>query len=237
MVRHHSVAVLLAVTLLAGARLGAQQSPDLTKYLMSDRAAEIALARSAAPKHISDSATVLVLSRNGFVEAAHGTNGFTCLVLHSFDKPIRDKGFWNPAIRAPHCLNPAAARTVLRDIMKRSEWIMAGVAPAEVVARTKRAYAAHELLAPAPGAMAYMLSPYQHLGDSDPHWMPHVMFYIDRSTPPASFGVGGDPATIMDGSAGDPDAAYTTLLIPVRRWSDGKPSMPDGDHLARVGEQ
>jgi hypothetical protein len=223
------VAVLLVVTLFAGSRVGAQ-SPDLSRYLMSDRAAEIALARSAAPKHIADSATVLVLGRSGFIEASRGTNGFTCLVLHSFDKPIGDPGFWNPAIRAPHCLNPAAVRTVLHDIMKRTEWIMAGVAPVDVVARTKRAYASHELLTPAPGAMAYMLSPDQHLADTDPHWMPHVMLYVDRSVPSASFGAGGAAATIIDGSAGDPDASYTTLLIPVRRWSDGKLAMPDGGH-------
>jgi hypothetical protein len=78
--------------------------------------------------------------------------------------------------------------------------------------------------------MAYMLSPDQHLADTDPHWVPHVMFYFDTSIPSASFGVGGDFAPIIDGSAGDPDASYITLLIPVRRWSDGKPAMPDGGH-------
>jgi hypothetical protein len=226
----YRVAALLVVTLLAGSRVCAQQAPNLAQYLMSDRTAEIALARSAAPRHISDSATVMVLARSGFVEVARGTNGFTCLVLHSFDKPIGDPGFWDPAIRAPHCLNPAAVHTVLRDILKRTVWIMAGVAPADVVARTKRAYASHELLKPAPGAMAYMLSPSQHLADTNPHWVPHVMFYFDTAIPSASFGVGGDPATLIDGSAGDPDASYTTLLIPVRRWSDGKPAMPDGGH-------
>jgi len=224
------VAALLAFALLAGSRVGAQQAADLTQYLMSDRAAEIALARSAAPRHISDSATVLVLARGGFVEAARGTNGFTCLVLHSFDKPVGDPGFWDPAIRAPHCLNPAAGRTVLRDMQKRAEWIMAGVAPLEVAARTKRAYASHELLKPETGAMAYMLSPDQHLADTNPHWMPHVMFYFDPAISPASFGVGGDPMTIIDGSADDPGAAYITLLIPVRRWSDGKPALPDSGH-------
>jgi len=224
------IAAIAAITLLANGWAGAQQAPDLAKYLMSDRAAEIALARSAAPRHISDSATVLVLARGGFVEVARGTNGFTCLVLHAFDGRIGDPGFWDPGIRAPHCLNPAAVKTVLRDMMKRAEWIMAGVAPREVAARTKRAYASGEFLKPAPGAMAYMLSPMQHLANTDPHWVPHVMFYFDTAIPSASFGVGGAPATIIDGSAGDPDAAYTTLLIPVRRWSDGKVAMPEGGH-------
>jgi hypothetical protein len=226
----HRVAALVVGALLAGARVGAQKAPDLAQYLMSDRAAEIALARSAAQKNVSDSATVLVLVRKGFVEAVRGTNGFTCLVDRSFDKPIGAPDFWDPKIRAPHCLNPAAVRTVLRDIVKRAEWIMAGVSPRDVVARTKRAYESHELLKPAPGAMAYMLSPYQHLADTDPHWVPHVMFYVDTSVPAASFGVGGAPSTIIDGSAEDPDASYRTLLIPVRRWSDGKLAMPEGGH-------
>jgi len=226
----YRVAALFVIALLCGRRAGAQQAPDLAKYLMSDRAAEIALARSAAPKNVSDSATVMVLTRKGFIEAARGTNGFSCFVLHSFDGPIGDPGFWNPNIRAPHCVNPAAVRSVLRDILKRSEWIMAGVSPKDVVARTKRAYASGEFPKPAPGAMAYMLSPSQHLADTDPHWVPHVMFYFDKSVPAASFGVGGAPSTIIDGSADDPDASYITLLIPVRRWSDGKLAMPEGGH-------
>lgn len=227
----HRVATLLVIALLGGRRAGAQQKPDLAQYLMADRAAEMALARSAAPKHVSDSASVMVLTRKGFVEAAHGTNGFSCFVLHSFDGPIGDPGFWNPSIRAPHCVNPAAVRSVLRDILKRSEWIMAGVSPKDVAARTKRAYASGEFPKPAPGAMAYMLSPSQHLNDTgEPHWMPHVMFYFDKSFPVASFGVGGAPSTIINGSADDPDASYITLLIPVRRWSDGTLAMPAGGH-------
>jgi hypothetical protein len=228
-VRHRVAAFLLAV-LFTSPRVGAQQAADLVKYLMPDRAAEIALARSAAPKNVSDSATVLVLTRKGFVEATRGTNGFTCLVQHSFDSPLGAPGFWNPAIRAPLCVNAAASRTVLRDIMKRSELIMAGVAPKEVIARTKAAYASHELLKPAPGAMAYMLSPQQHLADTDPHWVPHVMFFFDTAVPGSSFGAGGSPATIIDLTGDDANEPYRVVLIPVRRWSDGKLAMPEGGH-------
>src|SRR5216117_4448400 len=75
---------LAALASLAAQPIRAEQAPDLAPYLMADGAAEVALARTAAPTHVSDSATVLVLTRNGFVEAARGTNGFTCLVLRSF---------------------------------------------------------------------------------------------------------------------------------------------------------
>ena len=146
----------------------------------------MALARSAAPKHVSDSATVLVLTRTGYVEAARGTNGFTCVVIRSFGGALDDPKFWNPRVRAPHCLNPPAVRTVLPEMLKRAEWIMAGVSPTEIATRTKRAYASHELPMPAAASMAYMLSREQYLVDDN--WMPHMMFYFDRSMPATIFG-------------------------------------------------
>ena len=46
------------------------------EYLMMDRNAEIALARTAAPESISQDATVLVLGRQGYEKAVEGKNGF-----------------------------------------------------------------------------------------------------------------------------------------------------------------
>ncbi|MEO8736560.1 MAG: hypothetical protein ABI380_08475 [Edaphobacter sp.] len=213
---------LAALALLTVGPLGAQ-SPDLARYLMGDRAAEVALARTAAPANVSDSATVLVLTRKGFVKAADGSNGFTCLVIRSFAKNIGASDFWNPRMRAPHCLNAPAVRTVLPAMLKRAEWIMSGVSPAKIAARTRRAYDSHDFPMPAAGAMAFMLSPRQYLGDTDPHWLPHLMFYYDRSMPAAVWGVGGKTNTVIDGSDSE-DSPVLTLLIPVRRWSDGKPA-------------
>ena len=93
--------VALALTIDAGSlyaqSTAAQQIADVTPYhLMADRAAEVALARSAAPKHVSDSATVLMLTRKGFVAAARGSNGFTCLVVRSFGAALSDPAFWSP---------------------------------------------------------------------------------------------------------------------------------------------
>jgi hypothetical protein len=216
------VLTLSTLALFAAGPVSAQQNPDLAPYMMADRAAEVALARSAAPKHVSDSATVLVLTRTGFVEAARGTNGFTCLVIRSFGGALSDPKFWNPRVRAPHCLNPLAVRTVLPEMRKRAEWIMAGVSPTEIATRTQRAYASHELSMPAVGSMAYMLSREQYLVDDN--WMPHMMFYFDKSMPPAAFGAGDFKAPVIDGSAGDKQSPVWTLLIPVPQWSDGTPA-------------
>lgn len=217
---------LLAAALFSAGSLRAQQTPDLTPYLIADRAAEVALARSAAPRNVSDSATVLVLTRSGFVEAARGTNGFTCLVLRSFLGGLEDPTFWSPKVRAPNCFNPPAVRTVVPEIRKRAEWIMAGVNRTDIASRTKRAYATHEFPMPAAGAMTYMLSHEQYLVDANPHWMPHLMFYYDKSLPAAAWGAGGMTSPIIDGSVGDPSHPVLTLLIPVRQWSDGTAALP-----------
>lgn len=199
---------------------------DFTPYLMSDRAAEIALARSSAARDISGAASVLVLTRKGFVEAEKGSNGFTCVVLRSFQGSIGVPDFWKPTTRAPNCFNPPAAQTVLPPLLKRAEWVLAGVSTDEIAARTKAAYASHEFALPAPGAMAYMMSPHQHLLDDAPHhWMPHLMFYYDRTVTAAAMGAGAEEAAIIAGTAPDSDSPVFVLLIPVRRWSDGQPAL------------
>ena len=83
----------------------------LDQYLIADRNAEIALARSAAPKSIADNAEVMVLERQGYKTAVKGTNGFVCMVERSWTAGFGDPAFWNPKIRARICFNPPAART------------------------------------------------------------------------------------------------------------------------------
>ena len=212
---------LVAFSLLGVQSLGAQQKPDLAPYLIADRAEEIALARSAAPRNVSDSASVLVLEKSGYVEAARGTNGFTCLVMRSFTGATADPTFWSPKVHAPSCFNQPGTRTVLAPILKRVDWIIGGASLAEVDGRTKRGYASREFPAPAPGAMAYMTSPRQYLLDADPHWLPHLMFFYDKSIPGSAFGAGDMTSTVIDASAGDPQAMMQTVFVPVRQWSDG----------------
>jgi hypothetical protein len=80
----------------------------LDQYLMADRNAEIALARSAAPTSISGDATVLVLEKTGYQTAVEGKNGFTCLVERSWMSPFDSPEFWNSKMRGPICYNPAS---------------------------------------------------------------------------------------------------------------------------------
>ncbi len=88
----------------------------LDQYFMTDRNAEIALARSAAPAAISGDAEVLVLGRNGYETAVKGKNGFVCVVERAWMGPFEGElaaNFWNPKIRGPVCFNPPAARSIL----------------------------------------------------------------------------------------------------------------------------
>jgi hypothetical protein len=212
-------------TFVAASALGAQKKPDVTPYLIADRAAEVALARTAAPSDISDKATVLVLTPKGYTEAARGTNGFTCIVMRSFAAGPDDPAFWNPHVSAPHCFNPPAARTVLPAVLAQIDWALAGATPAELNARIRKAYAEKRFTMPEAGAMAYMLSPKQHLSDTDPHWMPHLMFYYDRALKGTMFGAGAMTAPIIDATAGDPNAPLQVIYIPIRTWSDGTPAV------------
>src|ERR1051325_5619176 len=95
------------------------------QYLMTDRDAEIALARSAAPQSISRDAEVLVLGRHGFETAANGKNGFVCFVGRSWTSAA-DEDYGDPKVRVPICVNAAAARTYLLRLRRITDLALAG---------------------------------------------------------------------------------------------------------------
>jgi len=128
------------------------------QYLMEDRGAEIALARSAAPESISRDAEILVLGRHGYETAIKGKNGFVCIVERSWTAPIDDPGFWNPKGRAPLCLNAAAARSYLPRTIRKTDLILAGRTKAQMMEAIVAAINKKELPTMEPGAMCYMLS-------------------------------------------------------------------------------
>src|SRR6202451_4692556 len=130
----------------------------LDQYLIPDEKAEIALARSSAPASISDPAEVMVLRRDGYATAAKGSNGFVCIVERSWGKATDDPEFWNPKMRAPHCFNPAAAKTFLPIFLRKTKLVLAGKSRTQILADTTSALEKRELPALAPGAMCFMMS-------------------------------------------------------------------------------
>ena len=228
-----NVACLALVALLApdAAAYGQASNANLyptmapiAKYLMPSAAAEIAMARTAAPASISDHAEILVLTKTGYVTAVKGTNGWVCFVGRSWTAGFNDPEFWNWRGRGPGCLNPPAVRTVLPQYIARTNWAIAGDTREEIAAKAKAAYADHRLTDPAPGSIALMLSKEGYVLGADGPWRPHVMPFIAYDQL-ATWGVGFKGSPILGPSASlfrpyEP----VTIAIPVSHWSDGSPA-------------
>jgi len=190
----------------------------LDQYVM-ERNAEMALARSAAPESISRDAEVMVLGRHGYETAAKGKNGFVCMVQRSWTAGIDDPDFWNPKLRAAICFNPPAARTYLPNTIKRTELVLAGRSKAQMFEGIKVAFDKKELPALESGAMCFMMSKQSYLSDRDPHWHPHLMFFVPLMDP-AAWGTGLPGSPVILGVEDTPDR-MTVFWIPVAKWSDG----------------
>jgi hypothetical protein len=197
----------------------------IEQYLMTDRNAEIALARSAAPEAISRDAKILVLGRHGYETAVEGKNGFVCAVERGWMGPFNGDdaaNFWNPKIRGPICFNPPAAHSILPLTYKRTEMILAGKSKAQIIDALKAAYEKKELPPLEPGGMSYMMSKDQYLTDGgDHHWMAHLMFY----TPLMDGAVWGadlskSPVMLNPQFSGAPEP-IDVFMVSAGRWSDG----------------
>jgi hypothetical protein len=196
----------------------------IEQYRIGDSQAEVALARSAAPPSISVNAEVLVLGKSGYEVAVKGKNGFVCFVERSWTAGFDDPQFWNPKLRAPNCFSAAAARSVLPQYLKRTEWVLAGATRQQVIERTRAAFASHRFVTPEAESFSFMLSKEGYVSDDAAGpWLPHVMFFV-RSGQVAAWGAGleGSPIIGVNGSPIEP----TVLMIPVRRWSDGSAAPP-----------
>lgn len=191
------------------------------QYLMTERDAEIALARSSAPEAIAKEATVLVLGKAGYETAVEGKNGFTCLVERGWMSPFDSPDFWNPKVRGPVCYNPAAVRSILPYTLYRTKLVLAGATKAALHARIVTAVAKHELPVPEAGAMSYMMAKDGYLGDDAGHWHPHLMFHILK-TDAATWGANlpGSPVVYNDAFTDMPEPEII-FLVPVAKWSDG----------------
>lgn len=215
----------LLVTLLTAATAVAQtphsypRMAPLADYLMTDRAAEIALARSAAPASISAHATVLVLAPKGYVTAVEGNNGFVCVVERGWMSPFDAPQFWNPKLRGPICFNPPAVKSILPITYKRTELVLAGKSKEEIKHDIAVAFASGQLPPLEPGAMSYMMSKQGYLDDQYGHWMSHLMFYTATNV---DWGADqtGSPVMLNPQFHGAPEPV-NVLMIPVGQWSDG----------------
>ncbi len=197
----------------------------VARYMMAP-AAEIALARSAAPASVSDKAEILVLGAHGYKTAVKGRNGFVCYVGRSWENDIDDTNFWNPKQRAPECDNAASARSVLPYYLQRTHWVLSGLTRAEMLKRTKAEIRSGQITAPEAGAMCFMLSREGYLAAARGPWHPHVMFYGPPG-PGSEWGanLAGSPVLSHRGDL----MPVTVYFVLVRKWSDGTLAKYGGD--------
>jgi hypothetical protein len=227
--------VALAVVFLVVGRAKAQDGKTaypamapLEQYLMPDRNEEIKLARSAAPDSISRDAEVLVLDKHGYESAVPGKNGFVCLVERSWTAGADSPDFWNPKLRGPLCLNAPAARSYLPRTIRKTDMVIAGRTKPQIFEAIATAIDKKQLPEMEPGAMSYMLSKQGYLGDeAGGPWLPHLMFFMPKTDSKAwGADLPGSPIMTLQNA----EERLTVFLIPVRRWSDGTPALPQSGH-------
>jgi hypothetical protein len=196
----------------------------LDQYLIADRDAEIALARSAAPESISQDAGVLLLRRHGYETAVKTKNGFVCVVERSWMLAYDDPEFLNPEVRLPLSVNPPAARSHLPFTLKATRLAMAGLPKAEMFNSLKVAFDRKELPLPEAGSMCYMMSKRQYFGPKHGNADSHLMFWFAQA---AEMAWGADlPGSPVFGHQDSPDPV-TTFIISTSKWSDGTPAPAD----------
>jgi hypothetical protein len=213
------IALLAALAALPAVQAGAQQSkyPPLDRYLMP-RAAEIALARTAAPPSVSGHATIKVLTRSGFEVAERGDNGNVCRVIRGFSapsftpKPFRDL-VYDPTVRAPICFTAPAAKVAMPYYELRTALALEGKTPDEIAAAVSKSYANESLPHRDAVTMAYMWSGDQNLASGVGAWHPHVMLFAPNYD---NAMVGGHPfGSPLPQVTDDANTPFTVVVIPV----------------------
>jgi hypothetical protein len=218
-VRRMALAIV-AVTCLSMA-VEAQESTDARRagrrqFLARDQ--EVALARSAAPANIGDSATVYVFTDSGFVVAERGTNGASCYVSRSW-----------PTSLEPHCFDAEGAASIMRIHMREVELLHRGLTPDAAQREMAADISSGKLRLPAKPAMSWMFSAEQKLigdtGQPAGRWRPHIMIYYPYLA--AMPGGDGGAPTFLGGMVSGAGTSQSSIIIPVSEFVPVKHKPPE----------
>ncbi len=204
-------AVMMCALIIAPGALAAQAAATAEQDRSGPRpllptAQEIALARSAAPAAVSDSATVYILEASGFRQAVMGTNGVACYVNRSW-----------PGSLEPHCFDAEGAATIMPMNMRRLELRHRGASFADEEREILDGLASGRFRLPRRPVMSWMMSAAQQLvndgGVAAGPWQPHLMIYYPYLSA-AETGLAGppDPRHAMLTDAGRPTANLTIVV-------------------------
>lgn len=192
--------------------------PPLSEYMMSEDR-EVALAKSAAPKSISDRATVKVLTMSGYRTIHEGNNGFVCVVLRGFSAPTFTPAplrslVYDPKTLAPICFNPQAVKTVLPYYELRTKLGIEGKTPDQIAERVQAAYKNGLIPKRDRASFAYMWSADQVLGPFN-HWHPHMMVFVPNYD--NSMLGGNEPGGLLPFLSDDAGTPFAVGVIPVNQ--------------------
>lgn len=103
-------------------------------------------------------------------------------------------------------------------MLMRAELILAGKSKPEAFKEMESTLDEKKLPVLEPGAMCYMMSKQQYLGDAPKSWYPHLMFFVPLVT---SENWGANLAGIPVISSDDVEDGLKIFMIPVSNRSDG----------------
>jgi hypothetical protein len=154
---------------------------------------EVRYARSAAPPHLRDDATIFLLDpAKGYVLNRKGTNGVSCIVVRSDwqwpDRPFREDIAW------PVCFDAEGSKTLLQDYIYAAELRARGMDVMQVHGEVTKRFGTVAYPNPARSGVAYMIAPVMRgfTNGTEPVTMnmPHYMFYAPGVT---DADIGGKP--------------------------------------------
>jgi hypothetical protein len=199
-----SVLLFLATAPSLAAAQGRDDGGESGPRTLLPRAEEVALARSAAPAAISDSATIYVLTDEGYVVGSKGTSAAACYVS-------RD---WITSVE-PHCFDAEGAATIMQMHMHKVGLLHAGKSKAQADAAVAEGIASGRFRLPRRPVMSYMMSAEQKLiapnGTPVGAWRPHLMIYYPYLTN-ADIGL-TDAAAMGAASVVDPGLPTSNIMV------------------------
>ena len=205
-------ALFAGCCLISAATLQGQTTSDVYHPIISE-SEEISLARSAAPAHVSDGATVLVLRDGRYEVAVEGTTDVTCIVSRS-----------RPGSLEPICYDAEASKTILAIEIRLNELRLVGEAREDIDRKIAEAIGRGELRVPTRPAMSYMMSSGQILISDDGRnvgkWEPHLMLYVPYITA-AQLGLYGD-ASLEAAAVFEEGEPTAHIVIVVKNFVDPK---------------
>jgi hypothetical protein len=168
------------------------------------RETQIKIARSAAPKEVSDKADIYVLGKKGYELAAKGTNGFSCAIERERLDTME-----------PECYDREGSRTTFKARQFVEAQRAAGVSEEKIERDVAAGYRSGRFKAPSKPGITYMLSDSNYVFDPEAkqviHFPGHLMFYAPYATAETVGSGAGAPYIVHPGK---PDALL--IVVPAK---------------------